>query len=140
MRTAIDTNVIVALWDANEKGHLAALDMLDKAAARGGLLICGAVFGELLAGPDRSEKFVDEFVRDAGITVDWSSTEAVWREAGSAFHRYVASRKQQRSGVPRRILTDFYIGAHAFENRYTLLTLDDGIYRAAFPKLRIERV
>jgi len=32
------------------------------------------------------------------------------------------------------------IGAHALEKGYSLLTLDDGIYRAAFPKLHIVRV
>ena len=65
-------------------------------------------------------------MKDAEIMVDWSSIEAVWRTAGSAFQKY-----------PRRILTDFYIGAHAFEIGFSLLTLDDGIYRAVFPKLSI---
>lgn len=137
MITSVDTNVIVALWDSDEAGYLPALEMLDSAAASGGILICGAVFGELIAGPGRTEKFVNEFLDDAEIAVDWSSNRAIWQTAGSAFQRYAARRKRQKSGAARRILTDFYIGAHALENGYSLLTLDDGIYRAAFPKLRI---
>lgn len=138
--TTIDTNVIIALWDAGEPEHRGALDMLDAAASRGRLVVCGAVFGELLAGPGRTEEFVNAFLDGVEIVVDWSSTEAVWRTAGLAFQKYAARRRRGRSADPRRILTDFYIGAHAFENGYSLLTLDDGIYRAAFPKLRIIRV
>lgn len=137
MISAVDTNVIVALWDADKRDHLTALSLLDDAASRGGIVICGPVFGELLAGPGRTEEFVNQFLEESEIVVDWSSTEAVWRTAGSAFQTYAARRRRGKSGDPRRILTDFYIGAHAFENGYSLLTLDDGIYRAAFPKLRI---
>ncbi len=137
MKSAVDTNIIVALWDANERGHLAALDMLDKAAARGGVVICGAVFGELLACPSRTEEFVNGFLDDAEISVDWSSSETIWRNAGAAFQKYAARRRRQKSDDPRRILTDFYIGAHALCNDYRLLTLDDKIYRKAFPKLEI---
>jgi len=139
MISAIDTNVIVALWDADKRGHLTALDLLDEAASRGGIVICGAVYGELLACPGRSLNFVNEFLDDADVAVDWSSNEAIWRAAGSAFQKYAVRRRRQKSGDPRRILTDFYIGAHAFENGYSLLTLDEGIYRAAFPMLSISR-
>lgn len=137
MISAIDTNVIVALWDADEPSYLAALKMLDGAASRGGVVICGAVFGELLACPGRTVEFVDKFLVDANILVDWSSTQAIWRTAGSAFQQYAVRRRRQKAGDPRRILTDFYIGAHAVEHGYSLLTLDAGIYRAAFPKLTI---
>ena len=140
MISAVDTNVIVALWDVEEHDHLAALDMLDNAASRGGIVICGAVFGELLAGSGRNEEFINGFLQDSGISVDWSSNEPVWRSAGVAFQNYAARRRRGNSGEARRILTDFYIGAHAFENGYSLLTLDDDIYRAAFPKPRIFRV
>ena len=137
MISAVDTNVIVALWDAEERDHLTALD---EAAARGGIVICGAVYGELLAGPERTEEFINNFLDDAEIVVNWSSNEAIWRTAGLAFQKYAARQRRARSGEARRILTDFYIGAHALENGYSLLTLDDGIYRAAFPKLSLFRV
>ncbi|MEO6052252.1 MAG: PIN domain-containing protein [Pyrinomonadaceae bacterium] len=140
MISAIDTNIIVALWDAEELAHLAVLDMLDAASSRGGIVICGAVFGELLACPGRTEDFINGFLKDANITVDWSSSEAVWREAGAAFQKYTARRRRQNADHPRRILTDFYIGAHALVNGYDLLTLDAGIYRTAFPALTIVSV
>ena len=140
MISAIDTNIIIALWDAKELTHLAVLDLLDNVSSSGGVVICGAVFGELLASPGRDEEFINQFLRDAEITVDWSSSEAVWRTAGVAFQKYAVRRRGQNAAHPRRILTDFYIGAHALENGYDLLTLDTRIYRTAFPALNIIEV
>jgi predicted nucleic acid-binding protein len=140
MISAIDTNIIIALWDAKELTHLAVLDLLDNVSSSGGVVICGAVFGELLASPGRDEEFINQFLKDADITVDWSSSEAVWRNAGAAFQKYAARRQRQNAAHPRRILTDFYIGAHALVNGYDLLTLDAGIYRASFPTLTIVSV
>jgi predicted nucleic acid-binding protein len=37
-----------------------------------------------------------------------------------------------------RILADLMIGAHAFANGFRLLTLDERLYRVAFPTLSIE--
>ena len=48
-------------------------------------------------------------------------------------------RKQRDSGA-RRILADFLIGAHAHTRGYRLLTLDERLYKAAFPTLRLETV
>ena len=140
MITAIDTNVLVALWDRDDTLNSAAQAALDNAFGRGKLVISGAVFAELLAFPRRTETFLDQFLKDTEIGVDWNLNESVWRVAGKAFQRHASRRRKQKTGDPRRILADFLIGAHAFEYNYTLLTLDVGIYRAAFPKLRIVRV
>jgi predicted nucleic acid-binding protein len=70
--------------------------------------------------------------------VDWDLAEAAWRLAGRAFQGYAARRRRQREIGPRRILADFVIGAYAAQHGYSLLTLDEGLYRAAFPALRIE--
>ena len=65
-------------------------------------------------------------------------TREIWLVAGHAFQAYAARRKAHRSSGPRRILADFLIGAYAVEKANQLLTLDEGIYRAAFPALRLE--
>jgi predicted nucleic acid-binding protein len=137
MTTAIDTNVIVALWDKNDALNRAAQDALDAAAGRGNLMLCALVFAELMACPGRSEAFLDSFLKETGIRVDWNLDESIWRTAGRAFQTYAVRRRRQRDSGPRRILADFLIGAHAFENDHRLLTLDDHLYRAAFPGLRI---
>ena len=100
MNVAIDTNVIVRLWNPNDALNSKANAALDAAFARGGLVICGAVFGELLASPGRTEKFVNGFIVDANISVDWSSNENIWRAAGEAFQKYALS-DGGKSPVPR---------------------------------------
>ncbi|SRR6266545_2214897 len=140
MITAIDTNIIVALWDQDDRLSQAAQSALDAALAHGGLTIAAPVFAELLACPGRDETFLDSFLSDTAITVDWDVEEPTWRIAGRAFQAYAARRRKQRDTGPRRILADFVIGAHALHKGYQLLTIDDRIYRAAFPHLRIVRI
>jgi predicted nucleic acid-binding protein len=137
MTTAIDSNVIVALWNEDETQNLTAKKALGESQMRGRLVICGAVCAELMAAPGRSEAFVDRFCEEAGIVVEWELGEKAWRAAGVAFQSYAARRRKQKSEEPRRILADFMIGAHALVNGYKLLTLDAGIYQASFPRLGI---
>lgn len=135
MKTAIDTNVLVALWNEDDTLNTRARIALDESHARGRLVVSAPVFAELLALPVRDEAFLDEFFRETGISIDWELSESVWRIAGRAFQGYAARRRKHRDAGPRRILADFLIGAHAAHNGYRLLTLDDGLYRAAFPRL-----
>jgi predicted nucleic acid-binding protein len=137
MTTAIDTNVIVALWNKDDIQNRAAQKALEERQERGGLVICGAVYAELLAAPGRTEVFVDGFCEETGIGVEWELGEKVWRAAGVAFQSYAARRRKQKGAEPRRILADFLIGAHALVNGYKLLTLDGGMYRASYPRLMI---
>ena len=137
MTTAIDTNALVALWDVDPELNAAAQKALDSAQQRGALAVSGAVYAELLALPGRTEKMLDEFFHATAIRVDWEAGEQIWRVAGRAFQSYVERRKRSKEELPRRILADFFIGAHAALHRYSLMTLDQRLYRAAFPKLRI---
>ncbi len=140
MITAIDSNVLIALWNPDDTLNTLARSALDAALGRGSLVIAAPVFAELLAAPSRTEAFLDAFCQETGIAVDWRLTEAVWRAAGRAFQQYVARRRTYQNGGPRRILADFVIGAHASHHHFRLLTLDDRLYRSAFPRLTIVTV
>jgi hypothetical protein len=140
MTTAIDSNVLIALWNTDDSLNTLARSALDAALGRGRLVIAAPVFAELLAAPSRTEAFLNAFCKETGIAVDWELTEAIWRTAGRAFQQYVARRRTHHDGGPRRILADFVIGAHALHNHFRLLTLDDRLYRAAFPRLTIVTV
>jgi len=140
MTTAIDTNVLAALWDAGDALHPVARKALEAALTRGSLVISGVVYAELLAAPGRTEAFLDLFCEETGIGVEWDLEERIWRAAGAAFQSYAARRRKQKGTEPRRILADFLIGAHALVKGYTLLTLDEQMYQAAFPRLRIVMV
>jgi predicted nucleic acid-binding protein len=135
--TVVDTNVLVALWDVDATLNRAAQDALDAASAHGGLVVPAPLFAELLAFPKRTEAFLRAFFRETSFAVDWNLSEAVWKAAGRAFGVYAGRRRRGGESGPRRVLADFVIGAYAEQNGYQLLTLDQGIYRTAFPKLKL---
>ena len=138
MSTAIDSNVITALWYEDDALNQPAMQALNAAYAKGDLTIAAPVYAELLAGPDASESKLDAFLSDAEITVDWKLPETMWRAAGLAFHTYRNRRRlSSASSTPRRVLADFLIGAHALINGHALLTLDKRLYKSAFPGLKI---
>ncbi len=137
MTTAVDTNVIVGLWNQDPLLSAAVEHALDAALQRGPLVMSGAVYAELLACPGRTEDMLDRFLADVAIRVDWDFGEQEWRLAGKAFQAYTRRRRREQGTGPRRILADFVIGAHAEFHRYRLLTFDERHYRAAFPGLRV---
>jgi hypothetical protein len=138
MITAVDTNLFIALWDKDPGLSLAAQMTLESAFSRGSLVIAAPVFAELMAAPGRTESFVNSFLEETSIAVDWDLDEPVWRAAGRAFQSYAERRRKQRDAGARRILADFLIGAHALTRGYRLLTLDERLYKTAFPGLRVE--
>ncbi|MGA2646909.1 MAG: type II toxin-antitoxin system VapC family toxin [Candidatus Sulfotelmatobacter sp.] len=140
MTTAIDTNVIVALWDRDPSLSSAAQSALDAALGRGTLVTTASVFAELMAAPGRSESFLDSFFKETSISIDWALGESIWRTAGRAFQAYAARRRKQPDAGPRRIPADFLIGAHALEGGHSLLTLDDYLFRTAFPHLTVVKL
>jgi predicted nucleic acid-binding protein len=137
MTTALDSNVLIALWDPDPAVSNAAQTALDNALQLGPLVTSGPVFAELMAAPGRTEAFLNRFFRETGVSVEFDLDEAIWRAAGRAFQGYAARRRKQRDPGPRRILADFLIGAHASHRGYRLLTLDEGLYKAAFSSLTV---
>ena len=135
MRTAIDTNVISALWSDEPKAAEIAAALYDTQGA-GALVVCGPVCAELSAYPKISAEFIDEFLASTGIAVDFDLGEPVWREAALRFARYAHRRRLARGHHPKRLLTDFIVGAHALIRADRLLTLDTRGYAQDFPDLR----
>jgi predicted nucleic acid-binding protein len=140
MITALDTNILVSLWNEDDSLNLPAKAAMRAALALGGLVIAGPVFSELLASPLKDEPFLDEVLAATGISVDWNLDETIWRIAGRAFLAHATRRRRRREPGPRRILADFLIGAHALQNGFPLLTLDARFFRATFPRLVLPNI
>jgi predicted nucleic acid-binding protein len=132
--TAIDSNVLIGLWNPNDSLNSEAQQALDAATDRGQLVIAAPVFVELRAMPGRDEATIDAFLERTGVAVDWKIDERIWREAARANNEYVA-RRRKNFKLPRRIAADFVIGAHAAVRGYSLLTFDRRTFRSAFPNL-----
>lgn len=138
MTFSLDSNVLIALWDETDALNLSARRCLDRAHALGELRVSAPVYSELMGHPSRTLLEIDSILSQTGIKIDWNLEEAVWRAAGVAFQGYVRRRITSTGTFPRRILTDFLIGAHAVVRGYTFLTMDRKLYQASFPGIRIE--
>jgi predicted nucleic acid-binding protein len=136
MITAIDTNIVSAIWTAEPSAHRIA-EILDRSSAVGRLTIAAPAYAELLAYPGATPEFVGGFLHSTRAEIDFLLNEGVWREAGLRFGKYAARRRSSRAGAPRRLLADFIIGAHALLRADRLLTLDVPLYARDFPELRI---
>ena len=136
MRTAIDTNVLSALWSKEPLASEIARN-LGNAKADGGLVVSAPVYVELLAYPKATESFVNDFLADTGIAVDFEFQQPVWVEVGRRFARHAKRRRQSVHQVPKRLLADFIIGSHALAHADRFMTLDPKRYERDFPELKL---
>ena len=137
MRTALDTNIISAIW-TKESNLTEILDQMQASRRMGSLVICPMVYVELCAHPRATVEDVQVFLGDTNIAVDWELPRKIWDFAADAFSQYAIRRRQSGDVSPRRIPADFIIGAHAVWMADRLLTLDQRRYRTDFPGLRIK--
>ena len=93
MRTAIDTNVLSALWSKEPLASDIARN-LGNAKREGGLVVSAPVYAELLAYPKATESFVNDFLADTGLAVDFEFQQPVWVEVGRRFARHAKRRRQ----------------------------------------------
>ncbi len=84
MRTAVDTNVISALWSREPLARRLSV-LLGQAQSLGALVVSGPVYAELLAHPLAQEAFVRQFLADTHVRVDFELDEGVWKRAGQGF-------------------------------------------------------
>jgi len=136
MRTALDSNVLSALWSSEPLASRVAAELAE-AYSQGGMVICAPVYAELLAHPSASQSFVDEFLSETGIVVDFGLDEPVWRLAAKSFAAYAQRRRRSAGGSPKRLLVDFIVAAHALLRADRLMTLDRARYERDFPRLRM---
>ena len=136
-RTAIDSDVIVALW-SREPTAARMAELLRCARADGPLVVAAPVWAELHAAPGATADFVARFLADTEIAIDTHLDAPTWHHAAQAFAAYAERRRTSGGGPPKRLLVDFVVGAHAQARADRLLTLDPDRYRTAFAGLRTE--
>jgi predicted nucleic acid-binding protein len=136
MRTALDANVISALW-SNEPSARAIASNLGTAKQLGALIVSAPVYAELLAHPTYPETSVNAFLAETGISVDFDLSASIWLDAGRRFAKYAARRRRTSAQEPKRFLADFIIGAHALEQADRFMTLDPRRYKRDFPELKL---
>jgi hypothetical protein len=140
MRTAVDTNVLSAIWGRESNARELSRELAE-ARRSGSVIICGPVFAEAMACPGSTESFVRIFLEQTGVQVAFNLGEDVWTESGRRFTRSAESKRralrQEVKHEPKRVLADFIIGAHALLHADRLMTLDHKRYRKDFPELKL---
>ena len=136
MRTALDTNIISAIWSGSASSVQIA-GTLAQAANEGALVICAPVYVELRAYPNMTAEYLERFLAHTRVEVDFLIDAPVWREAGQRFAHYAHRRRKSGGGEAKRLLVDFIIGAHASLQTDRLFTLDPHRFTKDFPKLRL---
>ena len=126
----VDSNVILDIVTEDAEWLDWSAGALERCAESNRLVLNPIVYAEVSIGFAAIEEVEDAlpweyFTREA---LPW---EAAFL-AGQAFLRY-----RRRGGARVHPLPDFYIGAHAAVEGYTLLTRDPRRYRTYFPKLRL---
>lgn len=126
----VDTNVLLDVLVEDPVWFDWSAAALADAADRSRLVINQIVYAEL------SVRFPTVEQLDAALPADRYDRESLpWDAgflAGKAYRTYHGRGGDRRSPLP-----DFYIGAHAAVEGYTLLTRDAARYRRYFPRLRI---
>jgi len=130
--TSLDTNILLAALDTSSPQQKVAQQSILKAAKRGPLLVCPPVYAELRASANWEHQ-IDFFLSSTGIRVAWAMPDSLWDRAGQALGSYARLRKGGQ--LPRRILANFLIAAHAEHHGLAVLTFDPTVYKAVFPKV-----
>jgi len=131
MTTAIDSNVLIDLIGPANEFSDEAVAALDRARAKGALMICPVVVAEI-SSYFTSAAQLRSTLREMSIeVVDFGIPDL--HGAGAA---YVAYRKRSSKPKPR-MLADFLVGSHALHHAGSLLTRDRGYYRTYFPRLKL---
>ena len=130
MATLVDSNVVLdVVTDDQEWGDWSAA-MLSQAAQEGRLLINPIIYAEVACRFTRIEDL------DEVLPAEYFTREPLpWAAGFLAARAFLAYRR--RGGTRPTPLPDFFIGAHAALQGYTLLTRDRRRYRTYFPKLRV---
>lgn len=129
---SLDSNFVFSLINTQDSNHHRASQVV--AARPDSLLISPPVFAELRASDDWLAR-IQPFLAEAGIRIAWAMPEGIWERAGIGVGQY--ARLRRGGQLPRRILADFLIAAHAEHHTLAVLTFDDTIYKAVFPQIQL---
>lgn len=131
MITAIDTNILIDVFEPDPVFGLASKEALKRCLREGSVIACEVVWAEVMTAYCHKGNEAVEALRRIGVEYSAMTFEASLEAATcwSAFRR--------KSKVRDRIVADFLVGGHALVQSERLLTRDRGFYRTYFKPLKV---
>lgn len=130
MITAVDTNVLLDVFDEDPVFMPLSLTALRECEAQGRLVACEVVWAEVAASFASVNAARDAMHR---VNIEFSPLDVDAALAtGAAWAAY-----RRRGGPRTRVVADFLIGAHALSRTDRLLTRDARFHRTYFEPLPV---
>lgn len=130
MITAVDTNILIDIFNDDPTYCHASSELLRKCMSEGAIVICDIVLAET------ATVFSDQNILTAALK-NLQIAFSPLNEESSLYAATIWQSYRNSRGSRKRLVADFLIAAHATCQCDRLLTRDRGFYRSHFKDLRL---
>lgn len=130
---SLDTNIILIAYHPEDEHNKRIMQSLEL-HQEDGFCISPPVYGELRADQNWTNN-LQPFLVALDVQIIWDMPIGVWDNAGQMLRKYTDLRKGGK--LPRRILADFLIAAHAEYHTFDVMSFDETVYKVVLENVNL---